>query len=114
MSFFPPPVATNAMLTACVTTGSVSVIRFGGGLGESLTPTTQASSSRSWGWPGNKLQVWPSGPTPSRIRSKMGILTLSLAANERLSSSVYRSASSVGSSSWTCFSSMGMTLGAPS
>jgi len=54
------------------------VMRLGGGFGESEIGETQASVSRRSGWFGNKEQVWPSGPQPRRIRSKMGSLTESL------------------------------------
>lgn len=77
ISFLPPPVATNAILTPCVTTGKLSVILFGGGFGLSSIDATHASVSRNSLWPGNKLQVCPSGPQPSRMRSKIGSLTLS-------------------------------------
>src|SRR2546423_4805317 len=57
ISFLPPPVATNASLFACVTTGSVSVILLGGGFGESSIAATHASDSLSSSWLGNKLHV---------------------------------------------------------
>jgi len=82
--FLPSPVATKAILMAWVTTGSVRVIRFGGGFGESLMGDTQASASRSNSWLGNRLQVCPSGPQPRSRRSKTGSLTLSLAAKEAM------------------------------
>mmetsp|Transcript_22982 Transcript_22982/g.46984 ORF Transcript_22982/g.46984 Transcript_22982/m.46984 type:complete len:109 (+) Transcript_22982:973-1299(+) len=44
--------------------GNVSVIREGGGFGESSMEATKAFSSRSSGWFGNKEHVWPSGPKP--------------------------------------------------
>src|SRR5271154_1101495 len=47
ISFLPPPVATKAILFPCVTTGSVSVILLGGGLGESSMAATHASDSLS-------------------------------------------------------------------
>jgi len=78
ISFFPLPVAINAILTPCVTTGRERVMRLGGGLGESEIGQTQASVSRRRGWLGKSEQVWPSGPQPRRMRSKMGSLTESL------------------------------------
>src|SRR6266536_3927638 len=45
ISFFPDPVATNAIFTPCVTTGKLSVILFGGGFGESSIGATHASVS---------------------------------------------------------------------
>lgn len=112
ISFLPEPVATKATLTPCVTTGKLSVMRFGGGLGESSIGATQASVSRSRACPGNKLQVWPSGPQPSRSRSKMGSLTESRLANDLTSSCSYESASS-----WMLsnrLTSIVCTLGVPS
>mmetsp|Transcript_7293 Transcript_7293/g.15653 ORF Transcript_7293/g.15653 Transcript_7293/m.15653 type:complete len:104 (+) Transcript_7293:476-787(+) len=64
--------------------GNVSVIREGGGFGESSMEATKAFSSRSSGWFGNKEHVWPSGPKPRTTQSnippdfsKRGFTTLS-------------------------------------
>ncbi len=48
----------------------LSVIRSGGGLGESCTPRHRACSpASSVAAPGNSEATWPSGPMPSTIRS---------------------------------------------
>jgi hypothetical protein len=56
ISFFPPPVATNAILSPAVTTGSASVILVGGGFGESSMGRTQPLVSRNRGWPGTSCK----------------------------------------------------------
>lgn len=55
--------------------GNVSETRFGGGLGESTTGMTQDLASRDSVAPGNKLQVWPSGPIPRMAQSNLGYFT---------------------------------------
>jgi hypothetical protein len=55
---------------AAFSTGKVSVMRFGGGLGESVIEATCFPCSSSRGWPGKREAVCPSGPMPSRMASK--------------------------------------------
>lgn len=49
-SAFPPPVVTNSTLRPALRTGSVKVIRPGGGLGESVMNATAASLTSSYEW----------------------------------------------------------------
>lgn len=93
------PLATNATRTAWLMTGNVSVVRRGGGLGESVMYATQRSSSERRACPGKSDAVCPSGPTPSRMRSKMGKRAESLFANSRMRSFSYASAMSSSASS---------------
>src|SRR5699024_4368055 len=67
-----PPETNNHTWRARRREGSVIVTRNGGGLGESRTPTTAASSSCTCGSPGNNDATCASGPTPSKHTSKRG------------------------------------------
>lgn len=58
-----------------MTTGRVSVMRLGGGFGESVTGATHPVVSFNRAWPGKREQVCPSGPIPRSNKSKTGILT---------------------------------------
>lgn len=99
ISCLAPPVATNATLLAWLITGYVSVILLGGGFGEPSKGATHRSSSANNGWSGNNEAVCPSGPRPSKIRSKTGNRAESFDANPRISCFSYESASSSRSSS---------------
>mgnify|MGYP003385753312 CR=1 FL=1 len=67
---FPSPVAINTTSLLLLIVCRVKVIRRLGGLGESKMGTTRLSPvySRS-SWDGKRLAVWPSGPSPRRIKS---------------------------------------------
>ena len=67
------PVTRNTIRREPFTTGSVRVMRdTSGAIPGVSTPTTGRSRSPSASSPGNSEQVWASGPSPSRIRSKSG------------------------------------------
>src|SRR3954447_21866649 len=68
MSAFCSPVTTMRIRLASLSLPSVSVIRSGGGLGESGTQTAMPVAS-SCGWPGKSEAVCPSGPMPCSARS---------------------------------------------
>src|SRR5436190_1571959 len=62
------PVTSSISRCEAFSAGSVSVIRSGGGFGESSSPATRSLESSS-GWPGNSDAVCPSGPMPLSVRS---------------------------------------------
>ena len=68
------PAASSRQLARGAQHGQAQcLIRCGGGLGESSTPTHTASSPASnASAPGNSEATWPSGPMPSTIRSSTG------------------------------------------
>src|SRR5690625_3641567 len=66
------PEATNHTRREARIEGRVSVTRSGGALGASYTPTTAASSSCTWGSPGNNDATCASGPIPNKHTSKDG------------------------------------------
>ena len=57
------PVTSSTIGRDSLSLPSVSVIRSGGGLGESWTHTATPLGVEH-GWPGNSEAVWPSGPMP--------------------------------------------------
>src|ERR1700683_5301189 len=74
-SALPAPVASRTQLCAARSTARLSVMRSGGGLGESRTPRHTASSPASSVLaPGNRDATWPSGPMPSTTTSSTGEL----------------------------------------
>ncbi len=79
-SRFSAPVASSSVRRAARTTGSVSVMRSGGGFGEPRTGATGARLTSSTGWPGNSEHVCPSGPMPSRTMSRTASGTCSSSA----------------------------------
>lgn len=114
MSALSSPTTTNTTRAAWFMTGYVNVMRLGGGFGLSSMYATQRSSSVSSSWPGKRDAVWPSGPTPRRIRSKIGNRAELRWANSRISSFSYasesssRSSASAGSMVWMCSAGMGI------
>src|SRR5699024_9279362 len=67
---FSAPATSSATCRDEFSTGQVSEIRSGGGLGESVTPVALALTRRWPGCSGNSEAMWPSGPTPSSSTSK--------------------------------------------
>ncbi len=72
---FDSPSAITITRSALVSIGSVSVSRRGGGLGASTIGRTSSCSSDRAACPGKSEATCPSGPTPSRTRSRRGALT---------------------------------------
>ena len=68
---FVDPVTRTNVLAPRVRAGSVNVRRNGGSAGV-FTATTQRVRSPSAGDPGKSEAVWPSAPSPRRIRSRRG------------------------------------------
>src|SRR5437870_7933924 len=89
-SLLPAPVARMITSRAERRTGSVSVMRFGGGL-TATTGTTSASVTSSAGSPGNSEAVCPSSPNPSTATSRTGTPP-SPAGTSSASSSAYAEA----------------------
>lgn len=76
--------------------GSVIVMRWAGALGESSIlrmACVVVVSCVVRGWDGKRDAVWPSGPMPSRIRSRIGMPVLS-------STSVIVCAQATGGEAW--------------
>mmetsp|Transcript_30477 Transcript_30477/g.77757 ORF Transcript_30477/g.77757 Transcript_30477/m.77757 type:complete len:217 (+) Transcript_30477:141-791(+) len=71
------PDATSTTSLAALMTGSVMVMRSGGGLGELVTGSTQPADAGALvaARLGNSDATWPSGPMPSRMRSNTGRLS---------------------------------------
>jgi len=69
------PVTTIPISRAALISGSVNVIRFGGGFGESVIGaiSLRDAVSAASGCPSNIDAVCPSGPIPSSTRSNFGI-----------------------------------------
>ena len=68
-SALPSPEARNHTAAERLRAPKVSVMRSGGGLGESRTYVATASSTSRAGWPGKSEAQWPSGPMPSMSTS---------------------------------------------
>jgi hypothetical protein len=71
-SAFAAPVTANTQYSALLTTGKVSVILDGGGLGALVTGATHTEVSSQIRCPGKREHVCPSGPTPSSRRWNRG------------------------------------------
>lgn len=72
MSAFAAPETANTQHSALLTTGKVSVILDGGGLGALVMGATHTEVSSQMRCPGNREQVCPSGPIPSSNRWNLG------------------------------------------
>lgn len=72
MSAFAAPETANTQHSALLTTGKVSVILDGGGLGAFVMGATHTEVSSQMRCPGKREQVCPSGPIPSNNRWNLG------------------------------------------